>query len=157
MNTNGAVFFILAAAMGAAGTVSKGTQFTGATSAQLHSLACATPAPTGNPATESPWSIKNLYDCRTRTLYIPAQLKTGGAWNGAKPGATGDGCGFPAGKGWALSVRRICADSAVEITSIRLNDRNELESVDFNRWRGATQKDGYRYAPGRGKTEAWTY
>lgn len=152
MNTNGAVLFILAVAMGAAATVSKGTQFTGATTAQLHRLACETPA-----ATDSPWNIKNLYDCRTRTLYFPAQLETGATWNGAKGRGADKRCGFPAGKGWTLSVRRACPDAAVEITSIRLNDRDELESVDFNRWRGTTQKNGYRYAPGKGLTEAWTY
>jgi hypothetical protein len=155
MNTNGAALVILAAAMGAAGAVSTGTQFTGATATQLHALACKTPAPSDNP-----WNIRNLYDCDTSTLYIPAQLRTGAAWDGAKTRerlAAAKTCRFPAGPGWALSVRRTCTDTAVEITSIRLNGRDELESIEFNAWRGKLSKDGYRYAPGKGMTAAWGY
>ena len=154
MNTNGAVFLILATAMGIAGTVSKGTQFTGATGAQLHALACSRPA-----TSDSPWNIKNLYDCRTKTLYIPAQLRTGAAWDGSRGNKVlnNGSCDFPAGDGWSLSVRRACTHTAIELTSIRLNARNELESIEFNWWRGKSQENGYRYAPGKGMTEVWTY
>ena len=221
MNTNGAVLFILAAAMGAAATVAEGTQFTGATLAQLRTLSCETPA-----TSDSPWNIKNLYDCTTSTLYIPYQLWTGAEWDGARGGPcmhaaessftvnarsatqivgpkrwtnpkTGavetvwsrekaDGsnaqyftchekgigrvydsrgerlfapgrCKFPAGPGWALSVKRACTDTAIEITSIQLNGRNELESIEFNWWSGTSLESRYRYAPGQGMTNAWTY
>jgi len=155
MNTKAAVLLILATATGVAGTVSKGTQFTGATARQLHALACKTPA-----SSDSPWNIKNLYDCRTATLYIPAQLRTGDAWDGTKGSdapADARACKFPAGTGWALSVRRACRNAAIEITSIRLNSRNELESIEFNAWRGRMQEKRYRYAPGKGMTDAATY
>lgn len=155
MNTNGAVLFILAAAMGAAGTVSTGTQFTGATAARLHALACETPA-----ASDSPWNIRNLYDCRTRTLYIPAQLRTGATWDGRRDAARTDAagaCDFPAGAGWTLAARRACNDGAIRVTAIRLNGRNEFESLEFDRWRGRLQQSRYRYAPGKGLTEASSY
>lgn len=155
INTKAAVLLILAAATAAAGTVSKGTQFTGATAPQLHALACKTPA-----SSDSPWNIKNLYDCRTATLYIPAQLRTGDAWDGTKvrggPANAGT-CKFPTGTGWALSVRRACTDTAIEITSIQLNSRNELESIEFNAWHGRMQENRYRYAPGKGMTDARAY
>lgn len=154
MNTKLAVLLVLTAATGAAGTVSKGTQFTGATAQQLHILACKTPA-----TSDSPWNIKNLYDCRTSTLYVPAQLRTGAAWDGKKAGdiAATASCKFPTGNGWALSVRRACTDTAVEITSLRLNSRNELESLEFHAWRGETPESRYRYAPGKGMTELYSY
>ncbi len=64
-------------------------------------------------------------------------------------------CAFPAGRGWGLAVRRTCADSAIEITAIALNDRNELESIEFNGWTGKTLDHHYRYAPNVGMTNAW--
>lgn len=155
MNTKTAVLLVLAAATGAAGTISKGTQFTGATAPQLHTLACKMPA-----SSDSPWNIKNLYDCRTATLYIPAQLRTGASWDGtrASDGGAGKGaCRFPAGTGWALSVRRACTDATIEITSIQLNSRNELESLEFNAWRGRSHENRYRYAPGKGMTDVSAY
>ena len=64
-------------------------------------------------------------------------------------------CVFPAGNGWALAVKRDCRDSAIEITAIALNEKNELESIEFNGWTGATLDHHYRYAPNVGMTNAW--
>ncbi len=64
-------------------------------------------------------------------------------------------CAFPAGSGWGLAVRRDCADSAIEITAIALDDRNELESIEFNGWTGKTLDHHYRFVPNRGMTNAW--
>lgn len=209
MNTNAIVLCVLAAAMGVAGHVATGSQFTGATTAQLRALACETALESG-----SPWHIKNLYDCETDTLYIPYQLWTGARWDGAKDGpcmhpaaggiegprewrnpesgvvetvwsrANADGssrqyfachehgiskiydsreervlpegeCHFPAGRGWRLSVKRQCGETAVEITAIALNRRNELESIEFNTWDGAKPDHLYRYAANVGLTDAW--
>jgi hypothetical protein len=209
MNTNAIVLCVLAAAMGVAGHVVTGSQFTGATRSQLHALACDTPA-----ESNSPWNIRNLYDCKTSTLYIPYQLWTGAKWDGSKDGpcmhaagplirgpvawrnpetgatevvwsrAKADGsnaqyfachekgigqvydsrerrlhakgeCNFPAGYGWGLSVKRECGETAVEITAITLNRRNELESIEFNTWDGATPDHLYRYAANIGLTDAW--
>ena len=209
MNTNAIVLCILAAAMGVAGHVATGTQFTGSTASHLHAMACDEPA-----KSDSPWNIKNLYDCSTSTLYIPYQLWSGAKWDGAKGGpcmhaansaivgpvawrdpesgamekvwsrANGDGskaqyfachemgigqvydsrearsfakgeCDFPAGFGWALSVKRACVDTSIEITAIALNRRNELESIEFDTWAGAVPDHLYRYAANIGLTDAW--
>ena len=210
MNTNAIVICVLVAAMGVAGHVATGSQFTGSTTSQLHALACDAPAE----GSDSPWSIKNLYDCKTSTLYIPYQLWTGAKWDGSKDGpcmhaagraiqgptawrnpksgatetvwsrAKPDGsspqyfschdkgigqvydsrgerifaegeCHFPAGYGWGLSVKRECGETAVEITAITLNRRNELESIEFNTWDGARPDHLYRYAANIGLTDAW--
>jgi hypothetical protein len=219
MNTHAIAVCVLVAAMSVAGTVSKGTQFTGSTAPQLHEIACSQSARSDNP-----WNIKNLYDCSTSTLYIPYQLWTGAKWDGSKTGACmhdasasftvnnrsdthivgpkqwtnpqsgvtetvwsrekRDGskaqyftchekgigrvydsrgpryfasgrCKFPAGQGWALSVKRDCLDTAIEITSIALNEKNELESIEFNWWTGRTLDHRYRYATNVGMTDAW--
>ena len=47
----------------------------------FHKLACAS-----YPSSSSPWHVKNLYDCRTRELFVPYQLWTGAKWDGRKDG-----------------------------------------------------------------------
>jgi hypothetical protein len=219
MNVKAIAFCVLIAAASVTDAAANGTQFTGATAPKLREAACTQPA-----RSDSPWNIKNLYDCATSTLYIPYQLWTGAKWDGSKTGAcvhdaassfavnsrsdthivgpkqwtnpeTGvtetvwsrekrDGskaqyftchekgigrvydsrgpryfatgrCKFPAGKGWALGVKRHCLDTAIEITSIALNDKNELESIEFSWWTGRTLDHKYRYAPNVGMTDAW--
>ena len=152
MNTNAIVLCALAAAMGIAGQVASGSQYTGSTASHLHVAACEDPA-----KSDSPWHITNLYDCRTSTLFIPHQLRTGTAWDGVKitPEAQADACSFPTGHGWAISVRRACAGAAIEITAIALNDRNELESIEFNTWADAMPHRLYRYTANVGMTDVW--
>jgi len=43
----------------------------------MHAAACALPD-TG----DSQWHIRSLYDCETKTLYVPYQLWTGARWDG---------------------------------------------------------------------------
>ena len=45
----------------------------------IHERAC-----NGKQPGASPWHISNLYDCRSRTLYIPYHLWTGMPWDGRK-------------------------------------------------------------------------
>lgn len=45
----------------------------------LHRAAC-----TERPSGQSAWHISNLYDCTTRTLFIPYQLWTGASWDGVR-------------------------------------------------------------------------
>ncbi len=47
----------------------------------FHKLACA-----DYPPSKSPWRVKNIYDCKTRELFVPYQLWTGAKWNGRKDG-----------------------------------------------------------------------
>ena len=47
----------------------------------FHKLACAS-----HPPSSSPWHVKNLYDCKTRELFVPYQLWTGADWDGRKDG-----------------------------------------------------------------------
>ena len=47
----------------------------------FHKLACAS-----YPSSSSPWHVNNLYDCRTRELFVPYQLWTGAKWDGRKDG-----------------------------------------------------------------------
>ena len=47
----------------------------------FHKLACAS-----YPPSSSPWHVKNLYDCKTRELFVPYQLWTGADWDGRKDG-----------------------------------------------------------------------
>ena len=44
----------------------------------IHERACA------GPPDEAAWHISNLYDCQSRTLYIPYHLWTGMPWDGRK-------------------------------------------------------------------------
>ena len=47
----------------------------------LHNLACSVAGDNG-----SPWHISNLYDCDSRSMFIPYHLWTGMAWDGNKDG-----------------------------------------------------------------------
>ncbi len=53
----------------------------GAAAQSFHKLACAS-----YPPSSSPWRVKNLYDCRTRELFVPYHLWTGAKWDGRKDG-----------------------------------------------------------------------
>ena len=69
-------FFVLLVLAGCTnrGLESKETKHDG-----LHAKACSQAI-----RSPSPWSIANLYDCQTRTLYIPYQLWTGAEWDGSR-------------------------------------------------------------------------
>ncbi len=181
--------------------------------------ACEYPA-----KSNSPWNIKNLYDCENRSLFIPYQLWTGADWDGTKDapcmhpasshffvngrsGTTIEGpktwenpssgevhiiwervktngsktqrfachdkgigrvfdsrgpryysigrCKFPAGYGWKMSERRHCRDTSIEITSVSLDDNNNLRSLTFKWWYGSTLDHIYRYKPNTGMVNAW--
>lgn len=45
---------------------------------ELHQAACSSL----DDINESPWDIKSLYNCKTKTLFVPYQLWTGMKWNG---------------------------------------------------------------------------
>lgn len=47
----------------------------------FHHRVCALPAATPD---DSPWHIRHLYNCETRSLFIPYQLWSGAHWNGDK-------------------------------------------------------------------------
>ena len=47
----------------------------------LHELACS-----GASESDSPWHIGNLYDCESRSMFIPYHLWTGAEWDGNKDG-----------------------------------------------------------------------
>lgn len=184
----------------------------------LHTIAC------GNDSRgASAWHISRLYDCESRTLFIPYQLWTGAVWSGDKStpcmhtansrfNVNGDSwttitgpmqwihpklgtkyrvwsrdkvngtkkqlfachekgigrlydsrrdrhygpgrCKFPAGPGWKLFEKRACIDTAIQITDLKLNDRNELLELEFKWWTGETLDHVYRYAPDYGMTYA---
>ena len=67
----GAVLFGMA---GCSGTVSAQQQ-----KSAFHDRACAS-----YPSRSNPWHISNLYDCSTRTLYVPYHLWTGAEWDGSQ-------------------------------------------------------------------------
>ena len=48
----------------------------------FHKLACVS-----YPPSSSPWHVRNLYDCKTRKLFVPYQLWTGADWDGRKEGS----------------------------------------------------------------------
>ena len=48
---------------------------------EFHERACAS-----YPPSASRWHVTNLYDCKTRKLYVPYQLWTGAKWDGRKDG-----------------------------------------------------------------------
>ena len=45
----------------------------------FHKIACSK-----HPPSSSPWHIRNLYDCKTREMFLPYQLWTGAKWDGRK-------------------------------------------------------------------------
>ena len=49
---------------------------------EFHERACAS-----YPRSSSPWHVTNLYDCKTRKLYVPYQLWSGAKWDGRKGGS----------------------------------------------------------------------
>lgn len=51
------------------------------TADSFHKIACAS-----YPPSASPWRVANLYDCKTRELFVPYQLWTGAEWDGRKEG-----------------------------------------------------------------------
>lgn len=51
------------------------------TADSFYKLACA-----GYPPSSSPWHVGNLYDCKTRKMFVPYQLWTGAEWDGRKDG-----------------------------------------------------------------------
>ena len=64
-------------------------------------------------------------------------------------------CKFPAGYGWRMSERRHCRDTSIEITSVSLDDSNNLRSLTFKWWYGSTLDHIYRYKPNTGMVNAW--
>ncbi len=66
-------------ALGSTGCVTAGQESVSQKPMTLNNAACVYPA-----KSNSPWNIKNLYDCENRSLFIPYQLWTGADWDGTK-------------------------------------------------------------------------
>ena len=64
-------------------------------------------------------------------------------------------CKFPAGYGWKISERRHCLDTSIEITSVALDDENNLRSLTFKWWYRSTLDHIYQYKPNTGMVNAW--
>lgn len=81
--------------------------------------------------------IGRLYDNRREQFFSPGR------------------CKFPAGSGWPLLQQRQCLDTTIEITTIELNEHNELIGLKFKWWYDGMFDHIYRYAPNVGMTNAW--
>lgn len=64
-------------------------------------------------------------------------------------------CKFPAGYGWKIGERRSCRGTSIEITSITVDENNNLENLTFKWWSGSYLDHIYVYAPNQGMLTAW--
>ena len=94
----------------------------------FHKLACAS-----HPPSSSPWHVKNLYDCKTRELFVPYQLWTGADWDGRKDGP----CMHKADNTFSVNDR--------SLTRISGPKNGEIPKWTQRRWSGS----GKRFKGGR--------
>lgn len=223
-----AVYFVFALILTSTSWAKEpGTVFT--EKEQLHQHVCQIAAADS----DSPWHIKNLYDCKKAELFVPYQLWTGSAWDGDKRAActhpadiktslekpsddylsgeivisgpeswehpkTGDQlqvwkrslsqykgykyyychsrgigtifrskkpddiyllglCHAPGGDGWVIGMRRTCIKTTLEIDEIELDSNNQLISLSVKYWFRDKLRYRYRYEPGRGTTQIFSY
>lgn len=69
-------------------------------------------------------------------------------------------CKFPAGYGWEVGKQRRCRNTAIEISKIELDSKNNLSAIEFKWWYENRNGDyihdhTYRYEPNIGCVNAW--